>query len=89
MIINIDNPELGSKDELQDLVDDIHCRFPTVDVISAILAHTKNRLSNPHLSIYMRALLSDYGTCLQDIDCRWTSQIALYFKNMEVEIEDE
>lgn len=58
MIVDVEDG--GSANELKDLVDDIHCRFPTIDVISTILKHTRHRLRNPYLSEYMRDLLSDY-----------------------------
>lgn len=50
----------GSVEELADLVEAIHGRFPLEDVISAIQTHIKFRLRNVHLSPELRRQMTKY-----------------------------
>lgn len=54
----------GSIAELKDLIDDIYCRFPLVDVIAATKKHIAFQLENTHLKSEHQKELDKYLVCL-------------------------
>ena len=54
----------GSIVELEDLIEDIYCRFPLQDVITATKKHIEFRLRNIHLKPKFRKELENYLACL-------------------------
>lgn len=54
----------GSIAELEDLIDDIYCRFPLEDVIAATKKHIAFLLRNDHLKPEYRKELDKYLVCL-------------------------